>query len=72
MHRALTGDRPSSELDSVQLTEMLTEPSGSSGSKSFVTVKVTEARLSSVLVIVHAIGFPVTIATLRQPPSLAV
>jgi hypothetical protein len=54
----------------VQVTEMLTEDSSSSGSKSFVTVKVTDAGVSRVLVIVHAVGLPLAIATSRHPRSL--
>lgn len=57
---------------SVQMTEMLTDPFGSSGSKSFVTVKVTEAGALRVLMIVQVEGLPPVIATSRQPRSLLV
>jgi hypothetical protein len=51
---------------------MLTARFGSSGLKSFATVKVTAAGVSRVLMIVHAAGLPLTIATSRQPRALLV
>jgi hypothetical protein len=54
----------------VQLTEIVTDPSTLSGSKFLATVKITDAGVLSVLMIVHAAGLPFAIVTSQKPFSL--